>query len=510
MKFTTKRNILLAILGLSGSLMILLSTSRYGAGVSPDSVGYFEVAESMRAGNGAFYLDGSPMVAQPPLYPSVLALAGAVFQKDPEAVAHYVNAVLFGLIIFLTGLLISGYVSSLMACCAGAVWVLACVPLYQASVMAWAEPLFILLVLFFLLLQQRYDTAPTVWVLALMSCCAALACLTRYIGITVLFCGAAGILFARQKLVKEKLFHAGFFLLLASIPSCLWTARNIFVSGTAVGQRAPSMFTLYDNLHLTLDVISFWYFPGSFRDRMLMLVSGAIIGILLCRGIIIGPGIKSKLREVLVGPPAVFALVYTAFLIAASSFIAYDGISHRLLAPLFVPLLVVVLAGGALLGNAAPGRGLLALARLCFWAYIFLWAGFELKRTCADTLDCLQHGAGGYATATWHESETIKYIRNKNPPKDMPIYSNAVDVVYFFLHRTSRVAPAQRMYNSNKPVQSLAELTGAWPPENEVYLLWFKKITRPHLFSVEELKQAASIEEEAAFPDGVIYRARKK
>ncbi|MCX5900332.1 MAG: hypothetical protein NTX06_06305, partial [Proteobacteria bacterium] len=264
--------------------MILLSTARYGAGVSPDSVTYFAVAESIRAGKGAFNFDGSPLVAQPPLYPSVLALVGAIFQKDPAAVAHYVNAVLFSLIIFLTGLLISGYVSSLMACCAGAVWVLACLPLYEASVMALSEPLFIVLVLLFLLLQQRYGTSRTVWALALMSCCAALACLTRYIGITVLFCGAAGILFAGQKSGKEKLFHVVFFLLPASIPSCMWAARNIFVSGTPAGQRAPALYTLYDNLHLTLDVISFWYLPGSFRTRMLLLVSGVIIGILVCRG----------------------------------------------------------------------------------------------------------------------------------------------------------------------------------------------------------------------------------
>ncbi|MCX5900287.1 MAG: hypothetical protein NTX06_06060, partial [Proteobacteria bacterium] len=178
--------------------------------------------------------------------------------------------------------------------------------------------------------------------------------------------------------------------------------------------------------------------------------------------------------------------------------------------PLFVPLLVSVLACGALLGDAVAGKGLRALVWLCFWTYIFIWAGFGLKRSCADSLDRLQHGAGGYAAAAWHESETIKYIRNKNLPKDMPIYSNSADAVYFFLHRPARAVPARRMYNSNKPARSLAELTGAWPPENEVYLLWFTKTTRPHLFSVEELKQAASIQEEAAFPDGVIYRVRKK
>ena len=86
-------------LGVLGSLLILLATSRYGVGLSPDSASYIAAARSLLAGRGYLDYNGDPMVLFPPLYPTLIAL-GSLIWPDPIFVARYVNAASFGLIVF--------------------------------------------------------------------------------------------------------------------------------------------------------------------------------------------------------------------------------------------------------------------------------------------------------------------------------------------------------------------------------------------------------------------------
>src|SRR5258706_15257297 len=58
----------LAIVVLGG-----IATSRYGAGVSSDSVAYLAVAQNLRDGNGLYDHGGFPLLSRAPLYSMVLA-----------------------------------------------------------------------------------------------------------------------------------------------------------------------------------------------------------------------------------------------------------------------------------------------------------------------------------------------------------------------------------------------------------------------------------------------------
>src|SRR5258705_9200105 len=57
------------------ALMVLggIATSRYGAGVSSDSVAYLAVAQNLRDGNGFYDHGGSPLLSLAPPYPMVFA-----------------------------------------------------------------------------------------------------------------------------------------------------------------------------------------------------------------------------------------------------------------------------------------------------------------------------------------------------------------------------------------------------------------------------------------------------
>lgn len=136
---------------------VFLSTSRYGAGLSPDSVGYIGTARNLTIGAGFNSYDGAPVVVWPPLYPALLALVSGIFKGDPLFLANVLNALIFGLIVYVGGVLTFKHLSTFPALAfVGTLAILVSIPLFQVSVMAWSEPLFILLLLLSLLLANSY------------------------------------------------------------------------------------------------------------------------------------------------------------------------------------------------------------------------------------------------------------------------------------------------------------------------------------------------------------------
>ncbi len=146
-----KYRLFLIALGIIGTSIILLSTNLYGVGLSYDSVGYIATARNIADGIGSVKYDGTSLVNQPPLYPAILAVIKYVLGIDPLSSARIVSACLFGLIIYMSGLLTPKYfASSTVFTIIGALSVLISKPLFEVSIMALSEPLFI----FFIILQE--------------------------------------------------------------------------------------------------------------------------------------------------------------------------------------------------------------------------------------------------------------------------------------------------------------------------------------------------------------------
>jgi hypothetical protein len=77
---------------------ILVETSSYGIGISPDSVKYIRLARQLAQPGELFALFGSPVfVSQPPLFPVVLAWIEKTTGADPFVSVRYLNALLFAI-----------------------------------------------------------------------------------------------------------------------------------------------------------------------------------------------------------------------------------------------------------------------------------------------------------------------------------------------------------------------------------------------------------------------------
>jgi hypothetical protein len=51
---------------------------------------------------------------------------------------------------------------------------------------------------------------------------------------------------------------------------------------------------------------------------------------------------------------------------------------------------------------------------------------------------------------------------------------------------------------------------GVWPPEQDAYLVWFNRIERDWLFSLEQVRQVADLTAVASLSDGQVFRVTRK
>lgn len=137
-----------------GITIVLVATDSYGAGLSPDSVGYISIARQIAAGNGYVDRHGEDVAVWPPLYPTVLGVIKLLFSVDPLESTRFLNALVFGLNVALTLWIVAQNFP--LKFVFAAFWLVLSLPLLHVSVMAWTEPLFILFSLGWLISLNAY------------------------------------------------------------------------------------------------------------------------------------------------------------------------------------------------------------------------------------------------------------------------------------------------------------------------------------------------------------------
>ena len=89
-----------------GLVFILLTISKYGAGVSSDAARNLSTADSLLAGKGFVDMLGGPFILWPPLYPLLLAGLSLLTKWNTFQAAWYLNVALYPVNIWLSGWLL--------------------------------------------------------------------------------------------------------------------------------------------------------------------------------------------------------------------------------------------------------------------------------------------------------------------------------------------------------------------------------------------------------------------
>jgi len=512
---------LLGGLGLLGVVLILVANSG-GIGMNADSTSYLLSAQNLLDGKG---LDGfaiygpiedltEPLVHWPPMFPVALSGLG-LLGLDPATGARLLNAVLFGINIALAGWLTFRLSGARWAAIVAALLVLGAPQVLVLHAMAWSEPLFLALALTTLSLLARYLAGGPLWQLVLAGLTVGAACLTRYVGLTLIVTGGVGLLFRPARKLIGRLWEAALFGGLGGLMVGAWMLRNQLLTGSTSGRtlvfHPPALAALKRGLFTVLT----WVAP---RDAVFVIWPEMLIGLGVGALILLGLAWRTRrhwrawLARLSTRPewPLVlmligFALFYMLFtLVSITFFDAYTPLDARILAPVYV---VVVITAVGMLGRGLAGSALGARTRLIVAGLLVVLVGSYGLRG----LDWVarNHATGenlGVAAQPWRES-TLMDLVDALPP-GTPLATNRQDAVYALSQRLTyrlprRMNPTTTLSNPayNDELRSLGNLLA----EGSGAVVYFQPETLTYMPSPADLSAHWNICRVERATDGFIY-----
>ena len=503
-----------------GAGLVLLRVASYGPNVGVDAARYIMMARSLLAGDDLAPLGGDTSV---PLYPVMLA-SGGLFGLDPYAIAGPLNAVIFGLTVLVAGWWLRHHLHSRFLWLWGCLSIALALPLARLASSALTETAFILFVTLALTQIDAHLKGGGRASLIRAAAFSALACLTRYMGFSVILAVVPMLLVARVA-PREKMKRIAVYTLIAAVPVGLWMLRNFLLVGSPTGERGKgfysSGFIVYEFLRLA--VAGSWI-GGLTAPVLLALVMAA------CHAFRRRADRKRDIAvalDVAWGPLRVFggfALAYLTLLVAA---MMAGGTWHvlewRHIAPAYVPLLfaAVLLMDGALRyarnryrasGGSSSDRGK-TLATVLMLA-LSLQAALLVALSARDILLWNAGVRQGYGEQRWWNSESVQYIREAaltgtilgNNPIIPRLHADSPARHYRLLCEPDRVRPA------------LSHALG----RGEVHVLYFHALYSSDWASWnpcswqqdDALRSALSreplLELVAELADGTLYRLRER
>ncbi|HON91568.1 MAG TPA: hypothetical protein PKZ07_08405 [Sedimentisphaerales bacterium] len=491
----------LIVLSILSMVLVLIATSRYGVGVSPDSAGYLCAARNVLAGRGYRTLCDSPYTSWPPLFPTLLAALGLV-GLDPACGARLLNAAAMGGIVFVSGLFFRRCLTSSALAVMGICSIVLSFPLLSLAGMAWTEPVFVLLIAWFVLAISAYRQTRRKAFLVTAAVLTALCSLQRYTGVTLIGAGVVLILWPGSNAsLRRRLQHLGWFGVIASVPLGLWMVRNHRLTSLFTGHvRQRSIYTLTENLVTAADTITKWFVPEEVSLPMrgaiiVAAVVGAGTAILILR--VMG-GAVQKRGCICVWSAGLVALIYLPLIVHTHQVgVPDEMMNDRYLAPLALigPWLGFVLIDMLVLGLR---RDSLGGSRVAFALIVFsgLWLIHPLHRTYTMLTFQMQDGAGGYSRMEWRESPLTRWLLAH--PLQEPVRSNAPDALYALTGVDARVSP-HRTWDLKEFERRILGGQGET-------LVWFRLSPRSYLFDLDELVFVLPLRRIVSFPDGGVYR----
>ncbi len=536
----------LASLAVLGTVLVLLHEVTYGVTLEWDSVTYISVARNLLAGNGFIHpYDGAPYLYWPPLYPGLLALA-SLFVFDPYEVAGPVNAAAFGLTIFVAGRWYRRRIESRGLVLWGCLAITLSAPLLQNAAWAISEPVFMLFTLLALVETEKFLDTDKLSSLVWSAILTALACLTRYVGITIVITVVMVLFFKSTKPFLEKVRHMAMYPVIAVTPLGLWLLSNMLVSGTLTGHARshPPFASFPEYLQQTLDVLAAWAVP--FLDPVPAGVAMTVGLALLALAIRVGMALarreaETRSDENTIALFGAFALIYLAFLLgAASSTPVMVGARH--LCPIYIPLLFLGLFTLDKLLRSEGGRAwrrtvvhqpkmkteyqARSLAAVVAGVLALWLAGSAVvsgRSIQAANGDGSEYSPWNLSSARFVDSAVLRYLREH--PVTGWVYSNDHFAIYIhtdglakytvlprteqqLVHALGECASVPAGFRCDPPLhRDHGLLDEGAAVDQDVYLVWFEGVHSSAFdYTPLDLRALPGVETVAELADGVVLR----
>ncbi len=504
--------LLLIAIAMLGAGLVLAREATWGVSLSWDSVQYVATARNLAdhplefIQTGGAHRDEDAYRFWPPLYPVLLA-AGTFGALDPLDVAGPLNAIAFGLIVFVAGRWLRRWVRSRFLLAWGCLALMLAHPVAGIAAWAMSEPPFILFALLALLRAEAHLRGGKRSALLQAAVFTALACLTRYMGVAVLATVVLLLLFHwHGPSPAERRRAIAAYAFLSIVPLALWLVRNVLVLGEPVGNRIPVDYSLPEVLGDLLIVTGKWAVP---------LDSGwwgpaAALAVLAAGAAVMGVRSGKTVAAIRLNPAlGWFSLSFIILhLVAMMSGNTWHGVDERHLLPVYIPLLLVALSvldqakGGVSSAGLFPSRmKYVPMAALSLWMVSGLAANLQDVREA----NARPGDPGNYASGQWRNSGIMESIV---PDPERGIYSNYPAALY--IHR-----PGFREYGELKGQiatgyhDNLPRFVGEIANEGD-YLVWFHSPVHPRFdYDDDDLRALPGLDLVAEADDGALFRIRR-
>ncbi len=507
-----------------GILFIRTVTSRYGPGVTGDSVDYLSVADNLKNHRSFVDYTGGIYLNWPPLYPVLLALSSWFFRSSTFEVGGWINAIVFGLLVVLGGLLFYQlFPWKRRWFLAGALLVLTATPLLRLAANIASDPLFIMLVLSYALIGTKYLQTRTWQTLLGLALVSGVSALVRWNGIMLVAATVILTLIAERKDWRRavlRTFSAG---VIAGLPIALWVlGRNYRLYGTLIGYgNLNQLKYIDDNLLDAAHKMTHWLLPNLVTRVISPLI---LVGIFLIVSILLNRKAdwQSYARQLFSSknrPWIVLVAFYFPFVLITS--IAPDHTTvfdDRYYAPLYIFLLLFLIFTVyelvlKPLDRWRPTRMFgTKLSEIALIVILLGWMVYPLYQTAEYAYRAISHGEPSYNfynTEAYHDSHLVKYLAENELDPQTPRYSNFAAAAYFFTGYSTLRAPRSPLLVARSLAHLQSEFAG-WPAGEQAYLIWYPPNSWHHYYPPDELRTVANLERIFKSRDGDVYLVRPK
>ncbi|HEX6033283.1 MAG TPA: hypothetical protein VFY83_02570 [Anaerolineales bacterium] len=507
--------IFLLVLAIVASILCAVATSRYGAGVSSDSTKYLSVAQNFLAGNGLYDHRGLPLLSWPPLYPLVLAGLNFLTGVDVFVAGWYFNVFLFGLNVFLSGVIFYRVFSyqplyAYLAC----LFAFLSLSSLRMHATISSDPFYLTLTLGFLIAVDGYIQRRSYRAYVWMVLFSMLAPMLRYVGLAVTVTAGLVILIENRKTFRIFL-RDGFVLgILSILPIAWWLlVHNVMTHGSLWGLSSQPV-DVGENISLALTKTLHWFVPYVSFLMPVLLRPWIPLGLLVLILFLLnwkraeyGRSWVRSLAAPSVYPTMIYALVY--FVALALTVVTQDHrdlFSDRYYVILLVPAAILILLtfDRLILPHLKVSTRKLQAALILLFV---IWSAYPVYSANEYLMEAIQQGepsgANMFNNRFYREMPVVTQMLqiSAQQPQER-LYSNYVDAVWFYTRKPVSLLP---FVHDDAPT-----VYAGWPHDRPGYIIWFEPNEYKHYLAPQKIAEFADIELVYEGKGGQIYYVQSR
>lgn len=397
----------------------------------PDTMNFIDVSRNISSGRGItqsalgfnqkhFSSDDQipmPLIAQPPLYPLLIALFSVSGLLHIEA-GLLISVLCYGLIILITyRLFLAIYDERAALLSVG--FLLLYSPLHKVSRATFSEPpsIVLLFLTLYVLIQICRSKTYKNWVPVVAGLTTGLAFATRYAMLPLFGLGFLFILLESRHKLRDLILYASGFIL----PVGLVLGRNFIISGAIFSSRTPSTVSLKSNAIQAFQVITREYSVLFKPEVQVVLLA---LSLLLLAGLLVAQRkVSVTVQTVFIRKGAylltLWALGYLSFLLYTRTRVHLDSVDWRLVLPAGIFIFLILAA------FIAETTKIKTEYLLCL---LLLFTFFMITQEARNILRKPVYDKNQFIAS----SERLSWVERQTTERDLIIGDGTVDIVFYF------------------------------------------------------------------------------